>query len=98
MCLAVTCGTLRVRPDARTEFPGGRGGPPATTSDRRAAGSSPRPKSERWPTVKVVELRIGALAWGRWPAPRFPSPLIELDMPIFGIQLSDSSSGDGGAP
>ena len=36
-----------------------------------------------------VESRMGAVAWGLWPALRFPSPLIELDMPISGIQLSD---------
>ena len=24
----------------------------------------------------VVELKMGAVAWGLWPAPRFPSPLI----------------------
>jgi len=33
--------------------------------------------------------RTGAVAWGRWPTLRFPSPLIELDVPISGIQLSD---------
>ena len=42
-----------------------------------------------YPGKTVVESRMGAVAWGRWPAPRFPSPLIELDMPISGIQLSD---------
>ena len=36
-----------------------------------------------------VESRMGAVAWGLWPTPRFPSPLIELDVPISGIQLSD---------
>jgi hypothetical protein len=36
-----------------------------------------------------VESRIGAVAWGLWPTPRFLSPLIELDVPISGIQLSD---------
>ncbi|MGA7327651.1 MAG: hypothetical protein WBX25_24945, partial [Rhodomicrobium sp.] len=35
-----------------------------------------------------VESRMGAVAWGLWPSPRFPSPLIELDVPISGIQLS----------
>ena len=37
----------------------------------------------------TVESRIGAVAWGLWPTPRFLSPLIELDVPISGIQLSD---------
>src|SRR5437016_14047067 len=36
-----------------------------------------------------VESRMGAVAWGLWPTPRFLSPLIELDVPISGIQLSD---------
>src|SRR5262245_18028079 len=26
--------------------------------------------------VATVESRMGAVAWGLWPAPRFPSPLI----------------------
>src|SRR5246500_3362486 len=33
--------------------------------------------------------RTGAVAWGRWPTLRFPSPLIALGVPISGIQLSD---------
>ena len=36
-----------------------------------------------------VESRMGAVAWGQWPAPRFPSPLIEPDVPVSGIRLSD---------
>src|SRR5947207_14896446 len=36
-----------------------------------------------------VESRMGAVAWGRWPTRRSPSPLVELDVPISGIQLSD---------
>src|ERR1700741_1976815 len=36
-----------------------------------------------------VESRTGAVVWGQWPTLRFPSPLIELDVPISGIQLSD---------
>ena len=36
-----------------------------------------------------VELRIGAVTWGLWPTLRFPSPLIEPDVPISGIRLSD---------
>ena len=32
---------------------------------------------------------MGAAAWGRWPALRFPSPLIEPEVPISGIRLSD---------
>src|SRR5215468_8055373 len=36
-----------------------------------------------------VESRTGAVAWDRWPAPRFPSSLIEADVPISGIRLSD---------
>src|SRR5215471_2368183 len=34
-----------------------------------------------------VESRIGAVAWGLWPTLRFPSPLIETDVPISGIRL-----------
>ena len=36
----------------------------------------------------VVESRMGAVAWGLWPSPRFPSPLIKPDVPISGIRLS----------
>jgi len=36
-----------------------------------------------------VESRTGAVAGGLRPSLRFPSPLIELDVPISGIQLSD---------
>jgi hypothetical protein len=32
---------------------------------------------------------MGAAAWGLWPTLRFPSPLIEPDVPISGIRLSD---------
>jgi hypothetical protein len=32
---------------------------------------------------------MGAVAWGLWPTPRFPSPLIKPDEPISGIRLSD---------
>ncbi len=32
---------------------------------------------------------MGAVAWGHVASLRFPSPLIELDVPISGIQLSD---------
>jgi hypothetical protein len=38
---------------------------------------------------KLVESRMGAVAWGRWPAPRFPSPLIKPSVPISGTRLSD---------
>jgi hypothetical protein len=31
---------------------------------------------------------MGAVAWGLWPSPRFPSPLIKPDGPISGIRLS----------
>src|SRR6059058_2196113 len=37
----------------------------------------------------AVESRMGAVAWGPWPSPRFPSPLIKPDVPISGIRLSD---------
>src|SRR5664279_684955 len=30
---------------------------------------------------------MGAVAWGLWPTPRFPSPLIKPDEPISGIRL-----------
>jgi hypothetical protein len=32
---------------------------------------------------------MGAVAWGLWPAPRFPSPLIEPEHPISGVRLSE---------
>ena len=32
---------------------------------------------------------MGAVAWGLWPALRFPSPLIEPNVPISRIRLSD---------
>src|SRR5262245_53029557 len=43
------------------------------------------------PTVKTVESRRGAVAWGsdREPALRFLSPLIKPDVPVSGIRLSD---------
>src|ERR1700686_5801084 len=40
-------------------------------------------------TEALVESRVGAVAWGLWPTLRFPSPLIDTDMPISGIRLSD---------
>jgi len=43
----------------------------------------------RWPMSQMVESRMGAVAWGLWPTLRFPSPLIEPDVPISGIRLSD---------
>ena len=39
--------------------------------------------------VEMVESRMGAVAWGLWPTPRLPSPLIEPDVPFSGIRLSD---------
>src|SRR4029453_15837403 len=44
----------------------------------------------------VVESRMGAVAWGLWPTPRFPSPLIEPDVPISGIRLVWGFSCQGG--
>jgi hypothetical protein len=43
-----------------------------------------------------VESRMGAVAWGLWPTPRFPSPLIELDVPFSGTRLSDRMSNSPG--
>jgi hypothetical protein len=40
-------------------------------------------------TGKEVESRMGAVAWGLKPAPRFPSPLIKPSVPISGTRLSD---------
>ena len=37
----------------------------------------------------MVESRMGAVAWGLWPALRFPSPLIKPSVPISGTRLSD---------
>ena len=39
--------------------------------------------------TRMVESRTGAVAGGLRPSLRFPSSLIELDVPISGIQLSD---------
>jgi hypothetical protein len=36
-----------------------------------------------------VGSRMGAVAWGLWPTPRFPSPLIKPGVPISGTRLSD---------
>jgi hypothetical protein len=36
-----------------------------------------------------VESRMGAVAWGLWPTPRFPSPLIKPGVPISGTRPSD---------
>jgi hypothetical protein len=36
-----------------------------------------------------VESRMGAVAWGLWPALRLPSPLIKPSVPISGTRLSD---------
>jgi hypothetical protein len=35
---------------------------------------------------------MGAVAWGLWPTLRFPSPLIEPDVQISRIRLSDKTS------
>src|SRR5713226_2553685 len=37
----------------------------------------------------LVESRMGAVAWGLWPTPRFPSPLVKPGVPISGTRLSD---------
>ena len=42
-----------------------------------------------WSVSGWVESRMGAVAWGLRPSPRFPSPLIKPDVPISGIRLSD---------
>jgi hypothetical protein len=39
--------------------------------------------------LQWVESRMGAVAWGLWPTPRFPSPLIKPDVRISRIRLSD---------
>jgi len=39
--------------------------------------------------VVEVESKMGAVAGGLWPSPRFPSPLIEPEVPISGVRLSD---------
>src|SRR5712671_7818967 len=64
------------------------------SGSRASSQSNRRPRFIRSDTrtlteSAVVESRIGAVAWGLWPTPRFLSPLIELDVPISGIQLSD---------
>jgi len=38
---------------------------------------------------RPVESKMGAVAGGLWPSPRFPSPLIEPEVPISGVRLSD---------
>src|SRR4029077_16593393 len=40
-------------------------------------------------TSLTVESKMGAVAGGLWPSPRFPSPLIEPEVPISGARLSD---------
>src|SRR5262249_60788326 len=40
-------------------------------------------------TAAMVESRMGAVAWGLWPTPRFPSPLVKPGVPISGTRLSD---------
>jgi hypothetical protein len=32
---------------------------------------------------------MGAVTWGQWPTPRFPSPLVKPGVPISGTRLSD---------
>jgi hypothetical protein len=39
---------------------------------------------------------MGAVARGQWPSPRFPSPLIEPDVPVSGIRLVWGFSCQGG--
>ena len=39
--------------------------------------------------VSKGKSRMGAVAWGLWPTPRFPSPLIKPGVPISGTRLSD---------
>jgi len=41
------------------------------------------------PGSAQVESRMGAVAWGRWPAPRFPSPLIKPCVRVSRTRLSD---------
>jgi hypothetical protein len=48
-----------------------------------------RTSSDRPGRSGSVESRMGAVARGPWPTLRFPSPLIEPDVPISGIRLSD---------
>ena len=49
----------------------------------------------RWPFVGMINdhtfgrVEDGRGGLGLWPSPRFPSPLIEPDVPISGIRLSD---------
>src|SRR5262249_8929473 len=45
--------------------------------------------SQERETDLKVESRIGAVAWGLWPTPRFLSPLIKPGVPISGTRLSD---------
>jgi hypothetical protein len=43
-----------------------------------------------WTSMSAqVESRMGAVAWGLWPTPRFPSPLVKPGEPISGTRLSD---------
>ena len=39
--------------------------------------------------TEMVESRMGAVAWGQWPTPRFPSPLIKPGRADFRPRLSD---------
>jgi hypothetical protein len=40
-------------------------------------------------TAASYKSRMGAVAGGQWPSPRFPSPLIEPDVRRYRIRLSD---------
>ena len=44
------------------------------------------------PPTRMVESRCGAVAWGLWPTLRFHIPLIEPDVQISRIRLSDKTS------
>ncbi len=58
------------------------------TADPGMVTDTPAQYKEHMAAV-AVESRMGAVAWGLWPSLRFPSPLIEPDVPVSGIRLSD---------
>src|SRR5260370_28823621 len=56
---------------------------------RPLTASSAKPLATHGRTIHLVESRMGAVAWGLWPTPRFPSPLIKPGVPISCTRLSD---------
>ena len=87
-------GLLRVsntrrRPASRTEQAHPRAASRGTEVERGRCPPNLLRTVFRAHPVVLVESRMGAVAWGLWPAPRLPSPLIEPDVRSYRIRLSD---------